>query len=195
MVWSTALHHYSSPPSLLPQSYYSYHETDGDCNNSKNHDLGRGGTTYIRSIQGEAGLPRSSFPNAALSLTPFGRGKGSVIIKFSRERVVFNIPTATKPFWDVEFDLWHLPLLLSPPTLCSELKGRKTMQTLTSISVRYMATVIFSSFNLCSNCKRVHFRPSSAGQSSRQTRPKVVAYCITITMSVFLVSLETRLLK
>jgi linoleate 10R-lipoxygenase len=44
----------------------SFREADGGGNNIENPDVGRAGMPYARSVQGKAGLPRSSLPDPGL---------------------------------------------------------------------------------------------------------------------------------
>jgi len=45
---------------------HSFRHADGGLNNLQDHDIGRAGTPYARSVQGKAGLPISSLPDAGL---------------------------------------------------------------------------------------------------------------------------------
>jgi hypothetical protein len=54
------------PPATYLGPQYSFRQADGGANNIQNHDIGRAGTAYSRSVQGKAGLPRSSLPDAGL---------------------------------------------------------------------------------------------------------------------------------
>jgi len=53
-----------------PASYLGpanwFRQADGGGNNLENPDIGRGGRPYARSVQGRAGLPRSSLPDPGL---------------------------------------------------------------------------------------------------------------------------------
>ncbi|KAF5370929.1 hypothetical protein D9615_009815 [Tricholomella constricta] len=54
------------PPASYLGPANCFRQADGGGNNLENPDLGRGGTPYARSVQGKAGLPRSSLPDAGL---------------------------------------------------------------------------------------------------------------------------------
>ena len=45
---------------------HSFRHADGGLNNLQDPDYGRAGTPYARSVQGKAGLPISSLPDAGL---------------------------------------------------------------------------------------------------------------------------------
>ncbi|KDR69074.1 hypothetical protein GALMADRAFT_933805 [Galerina marginata CBS 339.88] len=64
------------PPASYLSPSYSFRQADGGCNNLENHDLGRAGTPYARSVQGKAGLPRSSLPDAGLIFDTILKRKG-----------------------------------------------------------------------------------------------------------------------
>ncbi|KDR73404.1 hypothetical protein GALMADRAFT_142500 [Galerina marginata CBS 339.88] len=64
------------PPASYLSPSYSFRQADGGANNLENHDLGRAGTPYARSVQGKAGLPRSSLPDAGLIFDTILKRKG-----------------------------------------------------------------------------------------------------------------------
>uniref|UniRef100_A0A8H8CDX0 Heme peroxidase n=1 Tax=Psilocybe cubensis TaxID=181762 RepID=A0A8H8CDX0_PSICU len=57
---------------------FSYRHADGGANNIQTPDIGRAGTPYARSVQGKAGLPRSSLPDAGLVFDTILKRKGQV---------------------------------------------------------------------------------------------------------------------
>ncbi|RDB14949.1 Psi-producing oxygenase A [Hypsizygus marmoreus] len=54
------------PPASYLGPAHCYRHADGGGNNLDNPDIGRAGTPYSRSVQGKAGLPRSSLPDPGL---------------------------------------------------------------------------------------------------------------------------------
>ncbi|PPQ95917.1 hypothetical protein CVT26_016140 [Gymnopilus dilepis] len=64
------------PPASFLSPKYSFRQADGGANNIENHDIGRAGTPYARSVQGKAGLPRSSLPDAGLIFDTILKRKG-----------------------------------------------------------------------------------------------------------------------
>jgi hypothetical protein len=66
------------PPASYLGPQYSFRQADGGANNLLNHDIGRAGTPYSRSVQGKAGLPRSSLPDAGLIFDTILKRKGQV---------------------------------------------------------------------------------------------------------------------
>jgi linoleate 10R-lipoxygenase len=54
----------------------SFRQADGGGNNLSNPDVGRAGTPYSRSVQGRAGLPRSSLPDPGLIFDTVLKRKG-----------------------------------------------------------------------------------------------------------------------
>ena len=60
----------------------SFRESDGGGNNPEKPDVGRAGMPYARSVQGKAGLPRSSLPDPGLIFDTILKRKG-VSISFS----------------------------------------------------------------------------------------------------------------
>ncbi|KAG6877819.1 hypothetical protein C0993_003603 [Termitomyces sp. T159_Od127] len=62
MLYNT-VHH---PPASYVGPRDSFRRADGGGNNHLNPDLGRAGMPYARSVQGKAGLPRTSLPDAGL---------------------------------------------------------------------------------------------------------------------------------
>jgi len=67
------------PPASYLGSTHCIRQADGGGNNLANPDLGRGGTPYARSVQGKAGLPRSSLPDAGLVFDSILKRKGVCI--------------------------------------------------------------------------------------------------------------------
>ncbi|PPQ85481.1 hypothetical protein CVT25_006638 [Psilocybe cyanescens] len=55
---------------------FSYRQADGGANNIHTPDIGRAGTPYARSVQGKAGLPRTSLPDAGLIFDTILKRKG-----------------------------------------------------------------------------------------------------------------------
>jgi linoleate 10R-lipoxygenase len=54
------------PPASFLGPAHCFRQADGGGNNLLNPDLGRSGTPYARSVQGKAGLPKTSLPDAGL---------------------------------------------------------------------------------------------------------------------------------
>ncbi|KAG6915284.1 hypothetical protein DXG01_012306 [Tephrocybe rancida] len=66
------------PPASFLGPNHCYRHADGGGNNLQNPDYGRGGTSYARSVQGKAGLPYSSLPDAGLIFDTILQRKGIV---------------------------------------------------------------------------------------------------------------------
>lgn len=64
------------PPASYLTPTYSFRQADGGCNNIQIPDIGRAGTPYARSVQGKAGLPRTSLPDAGLIFDTILKRKG-----------------------------------------------------------------------------------------------------------------------
>ena len=65
------------PPASYLGPKHVFREADGRGNNLQDPDLGRAGTPYARSVQGKAGLPRSSLPDAGLVFDAILKRKGT----------------------------------------------------------------------------------------------------------------------
>ncbi|KAG5644791.1 hypothetical protein DXG03_007612 [Asterophora parasitica] len=70
------------PPASYLGPTHSFRQADGGGNNLEKPDLGRAGTPYARSVQGKAGLPRSSLPDPGLVKKHSG-GMSSLIFAFA----------------------------------------------------------------------------------------------------------------
>ena len=94
-----------------PQSYlgpsHTFRSADGGGNNLQNPDLGRAGTPYARSVQGKAGLPRTSLPDAGLIFDTILRRKGvRLAAPLTYLTTDSQIHIASKPFRrNVQLDL------------------------------------------------------------------------------------------
>ncbi|KAG6809913.1 hypothetical protein H0H92_014111 [Tricholoma furcatifolium] len=66
------------PPATFVGPQYCYRQADGGGNNLLNPEYGRAGTAYARSVQGKAGLPYSSLPEAGLIFDSILQRKGTV---------------------------------------------------------------------------------------------------------------------
>ena len=64
------------PPASYLGPNNCFRHADGGGNDLANPDLGRAGTPYARSVQGKAGLPRSSLPDAGLVFDTILKRKG-----------------------------------------------------------------------------------------------------------------------
>jgi len=64
------------PPASYLSPEFSYRHADGGSNNIQAPDIGRAGTPYARSVQGKAGLPRSSLPDPGLIFDTILKRKG-----------------------------------------------------------------------------------------------------------------------
>ncbi|KAG5648767.1 hypothetical protein DXG03_000115 [Asterophora parasitica] len=66
------------PPASYLGPTNSFRQADGGGNNLGNPDVGRAGTPYARSVQGRAGLPKSSLPDPGLIFDSILKRKGMV---------------------------------------------------------------------------------------------------------------------
>jgi hypothetical protein len=64
------------PPASFLGPEHTFRKADGEGNNLDNADLGRGGRPYARSVQGRAGLPKASLPDAGLVFDSILKRKG-----------------------------------------------------------------------------------------------------------------------
>jgi linoleate 10R-lipoxygenase len=64
------------PPASYLGPQHVFREADGRGNSLQDPDLGRAGTPYARSVQGKAGLPRSSLPDPGLIFDAILKRKG-----------------------------------------------------------------------------------------------------------------------
>ena len=64
------------PPASYLGPAHCFRSADGSGNDLANPDLGRAGTPYARSVQGKAGLPKSSLPDAGLVFDTILKRKG-----------------------------------------------------------------------------------------------------------------------
>ncbi|KAF9553362.1 heme peroxidase [Agrocybe pediades] len=64
------------PPASYLSPEYSFRQADGGYNNLQTPDIGRAGTPYARSVQGKAGLPRTSLPDPGLIFDTILKRKG-----------------------------------------------------------------------------------------------------------------------
>ncbi|KAG6809292.1 hypothetical protein H0H92_000805 [Tricholoma furcatifolium] len=64
------------PPTSFLGPRDSFRQADGGGNNLENSDLGRAGTPYSRSVEGKAGLPRTSLPDPGLIFDAILKRKG-----------------------------------------------------------------------------------------------------------------------
>ncbi|KAG6810880.1 hypothetical protein H0H92_009972 [Tricholoma furcatifolium] len=65
------------PPASFLGPRDSFRQADSGGNNLENPDLGRAGTPYARSVQGKAGLPRTSLPDPGLIFDAILQRKGA----------------------------------------------------------------------------------------------------------------------
>ncbi|KAG6890061.1 hypothetical protein C0992_003159 [Termitomyces sp. T32_za158] len=77
MLYNTVPH----PPAAYVGPRHSFRRADGGGNNLLNPDLGRAGMPYARSVQGKAGLPRTSLPDAGLVFDTILKRKGYIAKK------------------------------------------------------------------------------------------------------------------
>ncbi|KAG5636744.1 hypothetical protein H0H81_007002 [Sphagnurus paluster] len=66
------------PPASYLGPEHSFRQADGGGNNLQNPDIGRAGRPYSRSVQGKAGLPRTSLPDSGLIFDTILKRKGMV---------------------------------------------------------------------------------------------------------------------
>ncbi|KAG6847554.1 hypothetical protein H0H93_007410, partial [Arthromyces matolae] len=64
------------PPASFMGARHAFRNADGSGNNLQNPDLGRAGTAYARSVQGTAGLPRTSLPDPGIVYDSILKRKG-----------------------------------------------------------------------------------------------------------------------
>ncbi|KAG6848429.1 hypothetical protein C0991_000608, partial [Blastosporella zonata] len=64
------------PPAAFLGPNYCYRRADGGGNNLQELDYGRAGTAYSRSVQGNAGSPYTSLPDAGLIFDTILQRKG-----------------------------------------------------------------------------------------------------------------------
>ncbi|GLB40814.1 putative heme peroxidase [Lyophyllum shimeji] len=74
MLYNTIPH----PPASYLGPANCFRQADGGGNNLENPDLGRAGTPYARSVQGKAGLPRTSLPDPGMIFDMILQRKGIV---------------------------------------------------------------------------------------------------------------------
>jgi len=77
------------PPASYLGANYCFRHADGGGNDLTDPDLGRAGTAYARSVQGKAGLPRSSLPDPGLVFDTILKRNGMVVHSGGMSSLIF----------------------------------------------------------------------------------------------------------